>query len=92
MARYIAASEQSAGQIAVYRLALAFAPPRTFIFDNALSSASFTPPAPFSGTGSFQQGAAGPRSWSGTLAVSFPGAEGTPLTGPQFTTQLGSSL
>ncbi len=90
-ARYLAATEQSAGQIAVYRLALAFAPSRTFTFDSALSSASLTPPAPFSGTGSFQQGVAGTRSWTGPLAVSFPGAEDTPLTGPQFTTQLTTS-
>ncbi len=90
-ARYLAATEQSAGQIAIYRLALAFAPSQTFVFDSALSSASLTPPAPFSGTGSFQQGDAGTRSWAGPLAVSFPGAEDTPLTGPQFTTQLTSS-
>ncbi len=90
-ARYLAASEQSEGQIAVYRLALAFAPSGTFSFDSALSSASLTPPAPFSGTGSFQQGAAGTRSWSGPLAVSFPGADDMPLTGSQFITQLSSS-
>ena len=90
-ARYVAASEQSEGQIAVYRLALAFAPSRTFIFDSALSSASFSPPAPFSGSGSFQQGPAGTRSWSGPLAVAFPGAEDMPLTGSQFITQLRSS-
>ncbi len=90
-ARYLAASEQSEGQIAVYRLALAFAPSQTFIFDSALSSASLSPPAPFSGSGSFQQGTAGTRSWTGPLVVSFPGAEDVPLTGSQFITQLTSS-
>ena len=43
-ARFLAASEQSEGQLAVYRLALAFAPSRSFVFDSALSSASLTPP------------------------------------------------
>jgi hypothetical protein len=89
-ARFLAATEQSSGQVAVYRLALAFAPSQTFIFNSALSSASLTPPAPFSGTGSFSQGEAGTRSWAGTLAVSFPGAEDTPLAGPQFTSHLTS--
>ena len=91
-ARYIAAIEQSEGTVAVYRLALALAPSQTFSSDSALSSASVAPPAPFSGEGVYRQGAAGgERSWSGSLAVSFPGAEDVPLTGPQFTTQLARS-
>ena len=90
-ARYIAAVEQSEGTVAVYRLALAFAPSQTFSTDSALSSASIAPPAPFSGEGAYRLGAGGEKSWSGPLAVSFPGAEDVPLTGPQFTTQLARS-
>jgi len=88
--RYIAAVEQSEGQVAVYRLALAFAPSRSIFADSALSSASVAPPAPFSGQGDYGQ-ADGAKTWTGSLAASFPGAEDFPLTGPQFTVQLDRS-
>jgi hypothetical protein len=90
-ARYIAAVEQSEGQVAVYRLALGLAPSQTFASDSALSSASVSPPAPFGGEGAYRQAGGGDRSWTGSLAVSFPGAENLPLTGPQFTVQLARS-
>ena len=90
-ARYIAAVEQSEGQVAVYRLALGVAPSQTFTSDSALSSASVAPPSPFSGEGAYRQAGGGDKSWTGSLAVSFPGAENLPLTGPQFTVQLARS-
>jgi hypothetical protein len=87
-ARFVASIEQTEGSLAVHRIAVARASPLTFATDNALSFASLTPPAPFSGTGSLQRRASGARTWSGSLAVSFPGAPDVTLTGPQFKTSL----
>lgn len=63
-------------------------PTADFVFDSALSSATLTPPAPFSGSGSFQDNADGTTRWTGSLAVSFPGMPDVPLVGPQFETSL----
>lgn len=81
---FFAVSEQSEGSIAIVRRAVAVASARTFAFDNALTYAGVTPPTPFSGTGSFQAGPDGVKSWTGSLTVSFLGAENMPLSGPQF--------
>lgn len=81
---FFASSERSEGAVAIVRQAIALAPARTFAFDNALTLAGVTPPPPFSGTGTFQAGPDGATSWTGSLAVSFPGAENMPLSGPQF--------
>lgn len=52
------------------------------------ASATLAPPAPFSGQGSFLEGASpASNSWSGTLGVSFPGLD-LPLTGTEFETSL----
>ncbi|MGA8745312.1 MAG: hypothetical protein WB507_05570 [Solirubrobacterales bacterium] len=90
-AHYIAAVEQSEGQVAIDRLALGLAPAHTFTTDSALNSAALLPPSPFSGDGAYLQAGGGTPSWTGSLAVSFPGAEDIPLTGPQFTSQLARS-
>jgi hypothetical protein len=90
-ARYVAISEQSQGQIAIYRSAYVQASPLTFATDSALSFASLSPPPPFSGTGTLRRGANGTRSWAGSLAVSFLGAADVPLVGPEFRTALSRS-
>lgn len=87
-ATYLAEMEQTAGSVGVFRGVSVRASPVTFAFDNALSFAGVTPPAPFSGSGSFQRGPSGVKSWTGSLAVSFPGAPDMPLADPRFHTQL----
>lgn len=87
-ARFFASSSQSQGALAIYRFAFALASPLTFAVDDALSLAGVTPPPPFSGSASFQRDVSGIKSWTGSLAVSFPGAPTVPLTGSQFKTQL----
>lgn len=87
-ARFFASSSQSQGALAIYRFAFALASPLTFAVDDALSLAGVTPPPPFSGSASFQRDVSGVKSWSGSLAVSFPGAPDVPLTGSQFKAQL----
>ena len=85
---FLAEIEQSIGSVGVLRGALVHASPATFAFDSALSFAGVTPPAPFSGSASFQHGPGGRKEWAGSLAVSFPGALDVPLTGPQDRLQL----
>lgn len=51
------------------------------------ASAVLAPPAPFHGEGQFVENSPTSHSWTGTLAVSFPGLD-LPLTGPDFSTGL----
>lgn len=55
---------------------------------NRLTSAVVTPPAPFSGTGSFEAASGELAEWDGTLAVDLPGLGTVQLTGSQFTPEL----
>lgn len=83
---------ESRGRLGIYRAAIAHGPPPTFATDSALSFATVSPPAPFSSTGYLRREASGARTWTGSLAVSFPGAPDLPLTGPQFKTRLVRNL
>ncbi|HEX6602047.1 MAG TPA: hypothetical protein VF030_05345, partial [Solirubrobacterales bacterium] len=56
--------------------------------NEALTSASLTPPPPFHGTARYQAFPDGSNTWSGNLSVNFPGAPRFPLTGPSFETLL----
>jgi hypothetical protein len=87
-ARFFAGVEQTVGSLGVFRGVFVRASHATFAAGNALSFAGVTPPAPFSGSGSFQRGPNGAKSWTGSLAVSFPGAPNVSLTDPRFKTQL----
>jgi hypothetical protein len=70
--------------LVVVRSAKAVAGKGSFAFDDALSSATVTPPAPFSGRGSFSKGPEGSSSsWTGSLSAAFPGAT-VSLAGPSF--------
>lgn len=86
--RFLAVSEGTEGDLGFYRVAFATASPLTFAFDNRLSFGSVTPPPPFSGSASLQRNPGGTKTWTGPLAVSFPGQPLVPLTGPLFKTQL----
>ncbi len=87
-ARFLAVEEGSEGSIAIVRYARVRGPSSAFVADGALSLATVAPPAPFRGAGTLQRGAAGAKSWTGSLAVSFPGAPNVPLTGSLFRTSL----
>lgn len=85
---FLAAETSSEGQLGVVRYAFVHASRAMFAFDDSLSLAGVSPPAPFSGSASFQHGPGAARSWTGTLAVAFLGAPYVPLTGAPFATQL----
>lgn len=86
--RFLAVESASEGSIGVIRFVKALGGPSAFGVDAILSSASVRPPAPFSGTGAYQQGPGNAKSWTGALAVSFLGAPHVPLTGSPFVARL----
>jgi hypothetical protein len=59
-----------------------------FHFAPDLSSASFTPPAPFSGSARYRAQAKTANRWIGNLTVDFPGHSNVTLTGAKFRTHL----
>lgn len=85
---YTVTDESGGERVAVYHHARVEASPLTFATNDALTFASVSPPYPFSGTGLVARNADGSRSWTGSLAVSFPGDARVELTGPEFKTQL----
>jgi hypothetical protein len=88
----LASTEQAHGKFAIFRLALAVASsPKVLKVSNALSSARIAPPAPFSGTGNYRAAPDGTVSWTGSLAVDFPGAPHYALTGPPFEASIGTT-
>jgi hypothetical protein len=90
-ARYFASHwERQYGMLSV-RVASAQADRDTFATGGSPfrpESATLTPPAPFSGTASFQASPGALAKWEGTLAVELPGIGTVPLTGPQFRPKL----
>jgi hypothetical protein len=86
---FLALATERARGVTIIRTAAATAPAADFAFDSALDSATVAPPAPFSGSATFQRNADGTTSWRGSLAVSFPGTPDVPLVGPGFESSLG---
>jgi hypothetical protein len=76
-------------KILIVRSAAALAPSAYFVFDSGLTQATVAPPAPFSGSATFQRNAGGSSStWTGDLAVSLPGLGTVSLTAPRARAQL----
>jgi hypothetical protein len=75
------------GRISIYRSIKSVSDePSTFTFNNALTSATATPPVPFTGTATLERDSRKERgSWTGTLSASFPGASNVALAGATFT-------
>jgi hypothetical protein len=89
---FVATVLQTVGKIGIYRLAIDRDKPSSFATNDSLSFAAIAPGAPFHGSGSLTRDPLGARQWSGSLAVNFPGAPNTPLTGPLFKTGLTRSF
>ena len=89
---FVAVEERTEGQIGIYNYAFARAPGVTFASGPRLTSATVSPPAPFSGSAKLSRVADGARTWAGDLAVHFPGSAPVALTGPQFKTRLARSF
>ena len=79
-----------AGRVRVDREVDVAAPEADISFpDGPLSeAATVTPPAPFSGTATFTRTPESSFTWTGDLAVEFPGVDPVRLAGPRFGAQL----
>jgi hypothetical protein len=80
------------GRIGLLSYAYALGPRSSFTSDPRVSHGVVKPPMPFSGTGTLQRGPHGKRSWTGTLAATFPGEGRVSLVGTQFHTTLARSF
>ncbi|HEY2477491.1 MAG TPA: hypothetical protein VGI17_02055 [Solirubrobacterales bacterium] len=80
------------GQIGLLSFDYALGPRSSFVSDPQVSFGSVHPPRPFTGSATLRRGPGGKRSWTGTLAATFPGREVVPLTGAQFHTTLSRSF
>lgn len=89
---YFAERYGTLGRIGLYSLAYAVAPKSSFASNPQVSFGTVHPPAPFSGSATLSRGPGGKRSWTGTLAVTFPGEAPVSLVGPQFHTTLSRSF
>jgi hypothetical protein len=86
-----ASSQERRDGIVILRQVLMITPgPTSFAFDEALSSATLTPPLPFTGSASFQRIDDYASRWEGPLTVSFPGRPAVPLTGRDYSWSLRS--
>jgi hypothetical protein len=65
------------------------AAPETFSFDEALTTATVSPPSPFHGSGTLAREADGTTTWSGSLAATILGKR-VSLAGPGFESALRS--
>jgi hypothetical protein len=83
----LATREESRGKLAIIRAAFA-RPKKAFHVNEAATAASVSPPAPLHGTGRYHAAPDGTTTWTGDLAVNFPGAPRFPFTGPDFETFL----
>jgi hypothetical protein len=85
-------TEESLGSVALIHFGLAISKPKILTVDNALTSASLTPPAPFHGKGTYNAAPDGTKTWTGSLSAAFPGAPRRPLTGEQFKVEVNASF
>jgi len=83
-------SEKRSG-MSITRQASAFTTAETFTVSplgQQPDTATVSPPAPFSGTATFEEQADGTARWSGDLKVELPGRGAIPLTGPDYRARL----
>jgi hypothetical protein len=78
---YAVFTNEKKGGMSIIRSAGAIGTKASFSYDQALTTATVSPPAPFSGSGTFARAADGSTSFTGTLAVELPGLGNVPLTG-----------
>jgi hypothetical protein len=89
---YVAERYGTVGRIGIVSVAYAVGPKSSFASNPQVSFGTVRPPAPFSGSATLSRGSAGKRSWTGTLAVTFPGEPPVSLVGPEFRTSLSRSF
>lgn len=84
---FIAELRENAGRVAVHRKVIVAAPESSLLFPGAPQlpeEVAVKPPAPFTGSAEFLRTHESTFTWSGDLAVTFPGLAPVRLTGPRF--------
>jgi hypothetical protein len=84
---YLAELRENAGRVTVHRKVLVAAPERSLTFPGLPrlpEEIATTPPAPFSGSAELLRTPESTFTWTGDLAVTFPGLDPLRLTGPRF--------
>jgi hypothetical protein len=84
---FSASLRERVGEMRVLRTATVQGTRRTFLSPKK-SRASVSPPQPFRGSARFRDPAGQPPTWTGSLAVSFPGAPDVALAGDSFAAKL----
>lgn len=82
--RFIAVTEEERGHVFIDREVTVHGPATGFAFDPNLNSATVSPPAPFSGSASYQRLDDFSSRWEGPLTVTLPGSTALALTGRDF--------
>ncbi|HEY7255288.1 MAG TPA: hypothetical protein VH476_01275 [Solirubrobacterales bacterium] len=86
---YSASASLRVGRVRVEQSITRSAAPQTFTFDEALTTATVGPPAPFNGNATLVRAADGSTTWSGTLSARMLGRK-IALAGPAFQSGLES--
>jgi hypothetical protein len=89
---FLALNERSEGRLAILRFAMGMSNGTALKIDDALTFGRVSPPKPFSGTGAYHAAPDGTATWTGPLAVNFPGAGHFALTGPPFAAVVGKGF
>jgi hypothetical protein len=85
---YSAYHEEREEGMLIARGAQVAAAPRTFTYDLVAGTAHLAPPAPFSGSATFERRPGGRAVWRGSLRVPVLGGQPESLAGPAFTARL----
>lgn len=85
-ARFVASVQEENGGYFAFRQSIRTLPSGSFVFPGKLGRARVSPPAPFSGAGSFVE--APQRKWKGNLSVDLPGRADVPFHGGGFRGEL----
>jgi hypothetical protein len=86
-ASFFALREETRGHLAIARIAVARKRTELHV-DEAATAMRVRPPAPFRRTGAYRAAPDGTTTWTGGLAVNFPGAPRFPLAGAGFEAML----
>jgi hypothetical protein len=84
---YLAELRENAGRVTVHRKVIAAAPERSLLFPglpHLPEEIAVQPPAPFTGSAEFRRTDESTYTWTGDLAIAFPGLDPIRLTGPRF--------
>jgi hypothetical protein len=88
---YVAELRENSGRVTVDRKVVVAAPERSLLFPGAPhlpEEITVKPPAPFSGSADLLRTPESTFTWSGDLAVAFPGLDPIRLAGPRFSAEI----